>query len=474
MKNWTRLYDPLTGKVFGVFLYYAIPETIAILALSSASFVDAIFLGQYVGAGALAAVNLSVPVFALVYGLGMMVSIGGSVVCGKLIGENKTQKSNRVFTSTALVSLGIGAVFLLFGLFFMGTVVRALGASGEELIDLLSTYLGVLVWFMPIFMIELFLFYFVRLDGQPALASAALVIGALVNIVLDWWLIGVLGMGVKGAAYATAMSATVASFILVFYFLLGWSGLRLVRPMTNLRFLLRAYANGFSEFANETSVGVTTFIFNWVMITRMGVEGVAALTIVNALLMVGLIASYGICDSLQPLISQNFGARKGRRIWSFLRIAVYALAGIGSIMILIMLVIPDVLVGVFLPPGEGDTARIAGEFLNVLWMVFIFAGFNILISVYLTSMQKPVESAFIAFSRSFALPAAFLLLLPIWLGDFGIYLALPMAEGFTFLAAMALFLRNKPFRLIRRESAALRREADAQRSLEWDETPAKN
>jgi len=474
MKNWSQHYDPRTGKVFGVFLYYAVPETIAILALSSASFVDAIFLGQYVGASALAAVNLSVPVFALVYGLGMMVSIGGSVVCGKLLGENKTQESNRVYTSTALVSLGIGLVFLLFGVFFMDAVVLALGASGTELVDLLSTYLGVLVWFMPVFMIELFLFYFVRLDGQPALASAALVIGALVNIVLDWWLIGVLGMGVTGAAFATAMSATVASFILVFYFLLGWSGFKLVRPMTNFKFLTRAYANGFSEFANETSVGVTTFIFNWVMITRMGVEGVAALTIVNALLMVGLIASYGICDSLQPLISQNFGARQGRRIWSFLRIAAYALTGIGSVMILIMLLIPEILVGVFLPASEDDTARIAEEFLNVLWMVFIFAGFNILISVYLTSMQKPVESAFIAFSRSFALPAAFLLLLPIWLGDFGIYLALPMAEGLTFLAAIGLFLRNQPFRLIRRENAALRRQADLERSLDLDGAAARN
>lgn len=457
MKKWTSLYDPLTGKVFGVFLYYAVPETIAILALSSASFVDAIFLGQYVGSGALAAVNLSVPVFALVYGLGMMVSIGGSVACGKLIGENKVRQAHQVFTSTALVALAIGVLFLAVGFFFMDAIVLALGASGAELISFLSAYLDILVWFMPVFMIELFLFYFVRLDGQPVLASAALVAGALANIVLDWWLIGVLGMGVSGAAYATAMSASVASLILVFYFLLRRSDLKFVRPKTDFFFLLRAYANGFSEFANETSVGVTTFIFNWVMITRMGVEGVAALTIVNALLMVGLIASYGVCDSLQPLISQNFGARKGRRILSFLRIAAYALVGIGSIMILIMVLIPDVLVGVFLPPGETETARIAGEFLNVLWLVFVFAGFNILISVYLTSMQKPVESAFIAFSRSFALPAAFLLLLPIWLGDFGIYLALPMAEGLTFLAAIALFLRNQPFRLIRRENAMLRR-----------------
>ena len=456
MKTWTRKYDPRTGKVFGVFLYYAIPETIAILALSSASFIDAIFLGRYVGSSALAAVNLSVPVFALVYGLGMMVSIGGSVVCGKLLGQSKHRMSNEVFTSTALASLGIGALFLIFGLVFLDLVVRALGATSVELASLLSTYLGVLVWFMPAFMLELFLFYYVRLDGQPALASAALVAGAVVNIVLDWWLIVVLDMGVEGAAYATAIGVSVACAILIPYFLLGRSGLQLVRPMTNIRFLVRAYANGFSEFANETSVGVTTFIFNWVMISRMGVEGVAALTIVNALLMVGLIASYGICDSLQPLISQNFGARNGRRIWAFLRIAAYTLVGIATLMIVIMLSIPDFLVGVFLQPGESDTSRIAADFLNVLWLVFVFAGFNILISVYLTSMQKPMESAFIAFSRSFALPAAFLLLLPIWLGDFGIYFALPMAEGFTFLAAVVLFLKNQPFRLIRRENARMR------------------
>ena len=457
MAKFTAKYDPINGSILAVFLYYSVPETIAILALSSASFIDAIFLGQYVGSDALAAVNLSVPVFALVYGFGMMVSIGGSVVSGKYLGEKNRQSANEVFTSTAIVSLAIGLFFLVLSVVFLEDLVQALGASGQDLSTLLSTYLGVLIWFMPVFMAELFLFYFVRLDGQPAFASGALVVGALVNIVLDWWFIASLGLGILGAAYATALGATVVCLLLFPYFMLRRSGLQFVRPMTDFRRLLKAYGNGMSEFANETSVGVTAFIFNWVMISRVGVEGVAALTIVNALLMAGLIASYGICDSLQPIISQNFGARNGRRIYAFLRIAAFSLAAIGGVMILVMLLVPELLVGVFLPPEEENTARIAIDFLSVLWIVFVFAGFNILISVYLTSMQKPVESAFVAFSRSFALPAAFLLLLPIWLGDFGVYLALPMAEGFTFLGAMVLFFRNKPYGVIRRERSLQRR-----------------
>lgn len=452
MNDETTKYDPLTGNITSVFLRYAIPEIGGMLALSSAGLIDAIFLGNFVGAEALAAVNLSIPVWSLIFGLGLMIAVGGSVVCGKYLGEKNHQLANEIFTKTVLVTLVISLLFsVLLNLALIDQLVSALGATDARLAVPLGTYLTIMLWFTPFMMLHMVFFYFVRLDGHPILAAVATLVGATVNIFLDWLLIVHLEMGIMGAALATAMGAVLASMILFPHFFTHRSRLKFSGPLADWLDLVKAYVNGASEFANEASIGVTTFIFNWVMVTRMGVEGVAALTIIDYLLMAGLMISYGISDSLQPVISQNFGARSERRIMELLRIAAFAIGAVGVAMILIIVSIPEILTRVFLKPDEVETARIAAQFLTFLWPAFLFNGLNILASAYLTSMQKPMQSAFIAFSRGFALPAAFLLMLPMWLGDAGIYLSLPLAEAVAFAASVLFFMQNTPSRVIQAE-----------------------
>jgi putative MATE family efflux protein len=441
--------DPLIGSVPVVFFRYAIPEIVGMLAISSAGLVDAIFLGQYEGAEALAAVNLAVPVWSLIFGLALMIAVGGSVVCGKYMGEQNDSAANEIFSKTVVVSLAMGLAFaVLLGFFLIEPLALVLGATDESLIGPLRIYLSVILWFTPFTMLEMVFFYFVRLDGQPVFASAALIIGAVANIILDWLLIVHLEMGILGAALATASGAVFVTLVLLPHFFSKRATLKFSGPFTGMRGLARAYLNGASEFANEASVGVTTFIFNWVMVTRMGVEGVAALTIVNYLLMAGLMIIYGLSDSLQPLVSRNFGARKSHRIVGFLRVSAMASAVVCLLMIGVMLLIPEQLAGIFVGASEGETTGIATVFLAYLWPIFLFNGPNILASAYLTSIQKPMQSAFIAFSRSFALPAAFLLLLPMWLGDAGIYLSLPLAEAFTFFVSVLFVIQYSPSKAV--------------------------
>jgi Na+-driven multidrug efflux pump len=310
-----------------------------------------------------------------------------------------------------------------------------------------------MLWFAPVMMLETVLFFFVRLDGQPVFAALALVLGAVVNIVLDWLLIVRYEQGILGAAVATAAAGAVAALVLLPHFFGRRSRLKFRGSLTQWGGFGKACMNGASEFANEASIGVTTFLFNWVMVTRMGVEGVAALTIVGYLLFAGLMLSYAISDSMQPVISQNFGARLEGRIMAFLRIAASVIGVVSVTTIAIILIIPEALADVFLEEGDEETAAIAIRFLSFLWPAFLFNGLNILISGYLTSMQKPVQSAFIAFSRSFALPAGLLLLLPIWLGDIGIYLSLTLAEALTFVLSLIFFVQNMPARLVQRDAS---------------------
>ena len=448
-------HDPLHGPIISVFARYAIPEIAGMIALSSAGLIDAIFLGNFVGAEALAAVNLSIPVWSLIFGVGLMVAVGGSVECGKQLGEGKVAVASSLFTRTVIVSIALSLLLgLLPGLVFTDTLVAVLGATEERLAEPLQIYLTIMLCFVPVIILETVFYYFVRLDGQPVLAAAAVALGSVVNIFLDWLLIVRFEAGIMGAAAASVVGAGVATLVLFPHFFSQRSRLRFAGPLGNWLGLSRAYLNGASEFANEASLGVTAFIFNWVMVSRMGVEGVAALAIVDYLLMAGLVISYGISDSLQPIISQNFGARNPERIIAFLRTASIAIVVVGIAVSLLTLLMPKLLTGAFLRSDDRETNRIAVEFLLFLWPAFLFNGPNILVSTYLTAMQKPVESAFIAFSRSFALPAALLLLLPIWLGDVGIFLTLPLAEALTFAASLAFYFQNTPSRIIENEITA--------------------
>jgi putative MATE family efflux protein len=453
MDKTTNKYNPITGNVRSVFWHYSIPEIIGLLAMSSAGLVDSIFLGNYVGAEALATVNLSIPALTLFFALAMLIAVGGSVVCGKYLGEKNQQQANEVFTTTMLIGLASAFLLLFIGIFFLDQIVGGLGATDQMLFELLELYLGILMWFTPFFVLEIVAFYFVRLDGKPKLASGAFVVGSGVNVVLDWLFIVNFEWGMMGAAYATGISAVVTCSILLPYFFGRGARLKFSKPMTDWAALLKAYINGISEFANEASVGVTTLIFNWIMITRLGMEGVAALTIMDNIWVVGLYISIGMCDSLQPIISQNFGARNHQRIVEFLRIAAFSVLGVGALMIASMVLFPDTLISIFLEPDEVTTRQIATKFMLFLWPAFLFIGLNILLSVYFTSMQKPVQSTCIAFSRSFVFPAAGLLLLPIWMGDVGMYLALPIAEGLTFVMAVLFFMKTKPIDIILQDTS---------------------
>ena len=212
--------------------------------------------------------------------------------------------------------------------------------------------------------------------------------------------------------------------------------------------VLKAAYNGFSEFANELSIGLITLLFNWVMITRLGVPGVAAFTIINYLLFIGLEVCYGISESLQPTVSKNLGAKQPERISRFMLAAVLSSFTIGLLVSGILLFMPETLISLFLREGEDRTVEIALTFIALFWPAFLFNGMNITLASYFTALHKPLQSASIAVSRSLVLPGLGLLMLPLWFGDKGVYLAIPIAEAITFILAVLLVSRYRPADLI--------------------------
>lgn len=438
----TRL--ALEGPIVSTFFRYLIPSLVGLIAMTSASLVDGIFIGNYVGVTALAAINLIIPILTLLTGVGIMMSIGGSVRGGKYLGESNTPAASAIFSKTLIVLALYGVAVLLLGFVFKEDLFTGLGAS-KELFPIMSEYYLVILPFLFVQLILVAMYFFIRLDDFPRLAAIALAVGALVNISLDYLFITVFEWGLAGAAFATGLSQVCSLLVMTIYFFSSARTLQFSLFQKNWREVFQAAYNGLSEFINEISGAIIAFICNWMLIQRVGIDGVAAITVVNYLLLLGFMMFFAISDSVQVMISQNFGAGNYERIRGFLQTSSLAIATLSLIFIAVLTSASEPLIYLFVDDQDSsEMVVLAKELVTYVWPLFLFSGFNMLISGYLTAIHLPFQSGAIALCRSLILPAGLLIAFYYLLANHLFILALPVAEALTFILALLIFLRHRP------------------------------
>lgn len=438
----------LDGPIVSTFYRYLIPSVVGMLAMTSASLVDGIFIGNFVGVSALAAVNLIIPIISLLFGVGLMLTVGGSVRSGKYLGEKDEQSASAIFSKTVIAILTYAAVVICLGLIFEASLFQFLGAD-DDLMKLMSEYYRVIMPFLFAQLGTIALYFFIRLDGFPTLTAAALAVGSVINIGLDYLFIAVFDWGLSGAAWATGLSQLFPLLVLMSYFLNNKRKLRFSLKQKNWYEVFQAAYNGMSEFINEVSGGIIAFLFNLMLIHRAGVEGVAAMTVMNYLMMMGFMVFFAIGDTSQVMMSQNFGAKNIKRMNSFFLVAAANVMLISSICIFLLVFFNESLMLIFLS-GEGSEATLglAKEFVSYIWPLFIFAGFNMLISGYLTAVHLAFQSGVIALCRSLIFPAVLLSSLYFLVSDYRFIYALPIGETITFALAIFYLRRHRPSKIL--------------------------
>lgn len=433
----------LQGAVIPTFFRYSVPWALGFLLLSSAGLVDAIFIGRYAGALALAAVNLIMPVMSLFFGLGVLLSVGGAVRCARYTGQGKHYAANAIFTKTLVVLLFLSVVICVLLYAAAPSFLALLGAQ-DDLVPLGVTYLRTVLLFGPLMPLSYALSHFVRVARKPALASLGLTLSAAVNVVLDYIFIAELNMGVFGAALATGIGYSSSGLLFFLYFLQPKANLNFVKVRNTIKSWMEVFhagLNGGAEFVNEMSVGTVMMLLNLIMLERLGPMGVAAFTVVNYGSWFALTMSFGVSDTLAPLISANTGARQHRRVAQFFRVGLVTLFGLGLLVFLLFTLFPNQLAALFLP-NDPAVALLATEFMGVYKWGFLFAGMTMGFVCYFTGLQRPPLAIAISLSRSLIFPVLFLLLLPRLWGNFGVFAAIPMAEACTFTLAVLLWRRH--------------------------------
>lgn len=400
--------------------------------------IDGVFVGNGVGPVALAGVNIATPVFSIIISIALLIGIGGGTLYSMAMGEGHTKRAQTLFsTSMAFVTV-ITIVVGLIVYLNIETVARLFGANDDTLPYVID-YMTILLFFSLVLALEATLSIFVRNDGDPQLAMLGLVVAAVLNIGLNYWMIFILELGVTGAALATVIATAVGLFIYMFHFLKKGSGLKFVKISWNKRDITSISVIGFPSFLSEAGMGVFVMGYNIAMAYHVGTNGLAAFSVINYLHVFMFLAFIGIGSTIQPMISFYYGAKKFEMISKTVKIAELTGLALGLVFISIGYFGAEYLVSIF-GISSGEIATLATNGLKLFFLGYLFLGINFIYMTYYQSIGYVKPSIGITIFRGFILLILLLLVLPFWLGIAGIWLALPVAEA---LVAVVLLIRAR-------------------------------
>jgi len=411
-----------------LFLKYTIPGVVGMMVTSLYVIVDGIFIGKAVGSDGLAAVNMVEAVIAFSFALNIMIATGSATMVAIKMGEKKKHEASKIFSFFVLVLiLGAGGISL-FILGFIEQTAAFLGATGI-LKTMVIEYMTIIMYFNIFFMGTYFLEIFVRTNGRPTYSMSALIIGGVLNIILDYIFVIYLDYGLKGAALATGLSQTIATTILIIDFFRSDSQLKFVKPNFSLALLFKGITNGSSEFVSEISLGFIIFIFNLIIMRKIGKIGVSAFSIINYINTVIFAILLGVSQGIQPIISYSLGSNEKYVIRGVFNLAIKTAFIIGIIAFSTMFVFSEKIIGIF--SDNKELLVFTTKAAKIYCFAYFLNGINMVTAAYFTAIEKAKLSAFISALRGIIFVVIGITIFPKILGVDGIWFTMPVAEILT-------------------------------------------
>ena len=417
------------------FLY---PTILGMISTIIVIITDGFFIGKFIGSDALAAVNIASPLFDLVSGFGIMAGLGCSIISAVYISRGKQILANVLFTQITVFSV-ILFIIVSFVLCLNADAIALLLGSSPKLLSLSSTYITLLSVSFPFFLLNNIGLFMIRLDRSPKYAMSCTMSGAVFNIIGDFFMVGVYDMGVKGVAIATSVSFFINSIMVLIYILFKSNDLKLCKISIDLKGIKYSLKNiyrmckiGFSGMLNQLSIALMALTGNYIFMKYLHEDGVAAFSVLCYYFPIVFMINNAIAQSAQPIISYNLGGNKMDRVKQAFHLSLRVALGFGIFTTLLMIFAAKLMTGLFLTE-DVLAFQYAIDGMPYFAIGFIFFALNIVYVGYLQSVGKDMKSNIITIVRGYVLLLIFFIFLPRIMGNRGIWLAMPLAEGLTTL-----------------------------------------
>ena len=426
---------------YGQYLKSLLPSVLTMIFLSFYTTIDGFFVSRYAGSDALAGINIVIPITCVTFGVAVMLATGAGAIIGEHLGRGEMEQANRIFSFMCLVLLAFSVAFTALGVAFLRPIAVLLGSSERLMPHVLPYALVVFLGTVPM-AFKLFFEYLVRSDGNSKVGLAMSVAGLVLNVGLDYLFVGVFGLGTLGAAWGTTLSITASALIGLVYFL-RFGNIRFARPKADAKVLLKSCTNGSSEMFTEFSTGITTLLFNLMVMKYFGEDGVAAVTIIMYIYYFFISFYMGIAVAVAPVVSYNVGAQNPDKIREMLRYSFRTIAVTAALILAASLLGGQAIIHLFVQ--SGNVFDITWQALRLFSPVFVFIGFNVFLSGYFTALGNGLTSAVISLLRSLVLVVVFIAVLPLLLEENGIWLTMSFSEAATVLVAVQLYrMQGRP------------------------------
>lgn len=435
-KNQQILGTEPIGKLL---LRYSLPAIIGMMVNGLYNVVDRIFIGNMPGVGPLAITGLGVtmPVMTIILAFGMLIGIGTATNISIKLGQGKRDEAEKLIGNSITLSVIVGLIIMGIGLTFGDQILQLFGASADSL-QYAKAYINIILLGTIFNMIGFVFNSTIRGDGNPKLSATIMVVGCMLNIVLDAVFIFVLSMGIKGAALATIISQFITAVWGLYYYIKGKSNLKLNKVNLKLdkSLVYMIIAIGAAPFAMQLAASGVQVISNNALRTYGGDLAIGAMATINSIIMMVGMPIVGISQGAQPIIGFNYGCKKYDRVEKTLKLATVA-ATIGlTIGWVVVQFYPDPIVSMF--NSDAELVKISVDGIRKYLFMMPLIGMSMIGSNYIQSIGNAKQSMFLGLLRQVILLVPMMLILPKFLGLDGVWFSQPIADVISFIITFIL------------------------------------
>lgn len=389
-------------------------------------FVDMVVIGRYEGPLGSAAMAVISPIWNIIYSLGLLLGIGGSVYFSNIKASNNGEKENEYFTLASYGAIILSIISTIIFIFFDKEILMIFGAS-EDMIPLCQQYLLPIKFVIPTYLLSQVLASFLRNDGNPSLATIAVLSGGIFNVFGDVFLTFTLDLGMFGAGLATAIGNCIAVIVMCLHFIGKKNTLRFIKINHLLKKSKNIIIAGFSTFFIDVSMGIVTALVNNQIKRYSGDNALAVYGVIVYINTFVQCCGYSVGQAAQPIISSNLGAKQPARVKLTMRYAIISSIVFGIALTSLSMLFPKQIIKLVMNPTT-EVLKLAPKIMCIYSLGFILLPLNVFTTYYFQALMKPTTSFLISVTRGAILSGILIMLLPALIGEIGLWLALPIME----------------------------------------------
>ncbi len=440
--------DFTKGKLFPMILKFSIPAAVSLLITAIYNIVDRIFVGNFNGTSALAGLSICFPLSYMMMAFGLTCSAGGASLFSLFAGKGEQKNMNRSFGNALILVIVFELLLTVFLLIFADPLLKVFGVTETAYDYAIEYYRIVALGCLFQGLTQLFC-DFVRVSGRPVLGMCVTGIGAVTNIILDAVFVAFLGWGVAGAAWATVIGQVLSALFGVFLVVKGLTKVELERETFrfDLRLSSQIVSCGFAFWISQVAMGLISLVYNSQLGIYGGDEAISVYAVVASIMTFVIMPASGISQGIQPILGNNFGAGKYRRVMGALYLASALSVGVTCIIWILVMVFPAQILLLFGATEEMLEIGVPG--LRTNFCITPILGFVMLVTTFFQSLAKPLPSIIITFLRQILFLIPFIYLFPVLWGINGIFAAQPVSDGVALLLCIGLVMleRRQLYRL---------------------------